>query len=79
MELDNTPKYGKLLSNDIKLHRLYFKEFLELEGINIVYYSLKPGKSYTTYTEIKSNYERPEMIGCIFHDHPDQKTLKKLG
>ena len=29
--------------------------------------------------EIDSNYEAPRLVGCIFHDHPNQYTLKKLG
>lgn len=38
-----------------------------------------PGKTYTVYTEIVSNYYDPLQVGCIFHEHPDQKTLKKMG
>ena len=79
MELDNQPKYGLLLTKDITLHRKQFKEFLKLQGIRVVYYAPRPGKTYTTYTEIKSNYERPVVVGCVFHEHPDQKTLKKMG
>ena len=79
MELDNQPKYGLLLTKDITLHRKQFKEFLKLQGIQVVYYAPRPGKTYTTYTEIQSNYERPIVVGCMFHEHPDQKTLKKMG
>ena len=38
-----------------------------------------PGKYYTNYTEIESNYFEPIEVGCIFDEHPTQQTLKKLG
>lgn len=75
--MDN--KYGKLLNGDITLHRKYFKEMCELIGINVNYLSPKSDKHYTTYAEIKSNYNPPIMTGCIFDEHPTQYTLKKMG
>ena len=72
-------KYGLLLNKDIKLHRTYFKEMVKLLGIKVVYRAPKPGKSYTNFTEIQSNYESPIVVGCIFEEHPTQKTMKKLG
>jgi hypothetical protein len=72
-------KYGILLNGDIKLQRHYFKEMCKLIGINVIYRAPKPGKSYTTYAEIKSNYEEPILMGCIFDEHPTQQTLKKMG
>ena len=72
-------KYGLLLNQDITLHRQYFEECVRLLGINVVYRAPRPGKHYTTYAEIKSNYENPEVVGCIFEEHPEQQTLKKLG
>lgn len=72
-------KYGTLLRQDIKLHRQWFREAVKLLGIYVLYRAPKPGKHYTTYLEIEDNYEEPILIGCMFHDHPDQKTLKKLG
>ena len=77
MEAQN--KYGILITPDIKLHRLYFKEMVKLHGINVIYRSLKPGKKWTTYGEVNANYNNPELIGCIFDEHPTQQTLKKLG
>lgn len=74
-----TPKYGVLLTPQIKLHRKYFKEMCKLIGIQVLYYAPKPDKHYTTYTEIKSNYENPILVGCIFEEHPTQQTLKKMG
>lgn len=72
-------KYGLLLNKDIKLHRQYFKEMCKLIGINVIYRSPKPNKSYTTYAEIESNYNKPTLEGCIFDEHPSQQTLKKMG
>lgn len=50
-----------------------------LLGIQVIYRAPKPDKHYTTYTEIDSNYEPSRMIGCIFEEHPEQQTLKRLG
>lgn len=72
-------KYGTLLNNNTKLHRQYFREMVKLLGIYVIYRAPYPGKHYTTYGEIDSNYEPPIQVGVLFHDHPDQKTLKKIG
>lgn len=77
--MDNIGKYGSLLTPDAKLFRNYFDELVKLIGIKVFYRAPKPGKTYTTYTEIISNYYDPIEIGCIFEDHPQQQTLKKLG
>lgn len=77
MEIEN--KYGLLLNGDIKIHRQYFKEMCKLLGINVIYKSLKPGKKWTNYGEIDANYNKPILLGCIFNEHPDQATLKKIG
>lgn len=76
----NQNEVGLLIrENDLKLHRKYFEELVNLIGIKVVYRAPKLDKHYTIYTEIESNYEKPEVIGCIFVEHPDQKTMKKLG
>ena len=72
-------RYGVLLTPDIKLHRQWFSEFVSLYGIQTYYRAPKPGKSYTTYTEIESNYDEPEKVGVIFDEHPTQQTMKKIG
>ena len=72
--------YGLLLDEKaIKLHRNYFKEMAKLIGIKVQYYAPRPDKSWTNYAEIDSNYYNAEEISCIFQEHPDQQTLKKLG
>lgn len=77
MEIEN--KYGLLLNGDIKLHRQWFKEFVKLQGINVIYRAVKPGMKYTTYAELDTNFEPPMLEGCIFDEHPTQQTLKKMG
>lgn len=78
MESKNS-NYGILLTPDAKLHRSWFKQMTKLIGINVIYRAPKPSKHYTTYAEIESNYEKPQVVGCIFDEHPQQQTLKKLG
>lgn len=51
----------------------------KLLGINVIYKSLKEGKKWTNYGEIDANYNKPILLGCIFNEHPDQATLKKIG
>lgn len=77
--LEQQMKYGMLLNKDIKLHRQYFNEMCRLLGIQVIYRSLKEGMKWTTYGEVDANYNRPLLLGCIFNDHPDQSTLKKMG
>jgi len=71
--------YGLLINQDIKLHRHWFKEMTRLIGITALYRTLKPGKKWTSYAEIDGNYFPAEPVGCIFNEHPDQKTMKKMG
>jgi hypothetical protein len=72
-------KYGLLLNPNIKLHRKYFKEMVQLLGIQVQYRAVKPGKKYTTYAELDTNFEEPINEGVIFDEHPTQQTLKKMG
>lgn len=75
----HNPNLGILLTPDIKLQRRYFQEMVRLIGIQVDYFQVKPGKHYSTYTEIKANYYDPIKVGCIFEEYPNQKTLKKVG
>lgn len=72
-------KYGLLVNQNAKLHRQYFREAVKLLGIYVLYRAPKAGKRYTTYNEIEDNYEEPLLVGCLFHEHPDQRTLRKVG
>lgn len=77
MEIKN--KYGILLTGDIKLHRQWFKEMVKLHGINVIYRPVKDGKRFTTYAELDNNFGPPMLEGCIFEEHPTQRTLNKIG
>lgn len=72
-------KYGILITPDVKLHRNYFKEMCKLLGIKVVYRAPKADKHWTNFTELETNYQPAEVVGCIFEEHPTQKTMKKLG
>ena len=76
---NNEKKFGVLLAPDIKLHRHYFEEMVKLLGVYVVYYAVNPGQRWTTYAELKTTHQAPELVGCIFNEHPDQRTLKKMG
>ena len=75
-----TPEYGLLLNKeDILLQRSYFNELVTLLGVQVQHRAPRPDKHYTTYAEIESNYFEPVSVGCIFSEHLDQRTMKKLG
>lgn len=71
--------YGLLLNKDIKLHRIYFKQMVKLLGINCQYQFLLPGSTNNFHGNLEAIYSKPQTVGVIFDDHPDQKTLKKMG
>lgn len=72
--------YGLLLNErDIKLQRKYFDEMCTMVGVKVIHRAPRAGKSYTTYSEIDSNYYEPQIVGCIFEEHPNQRTMKRLG
>lgn len=76
----DSKKYGLLLNeSDIKLQRKYFNEMIKLIGIQVIYRAARENKTWTTYSEIDSNYFEPIVTGCIFEEHPNQYTMKKLG
>lgn len=52
---------------------------VRLLGIYVLYREPLPGKHYTEYAELESEYKAPLKVGCIFDEHPDQQTLRKLG
>lgn len=79
IQIPDNQKYGILLTPDIKIHRQYFQEMVNLWGIKVIYYAPRPNKHYTTYAEIDSNYQQPDLVGVIFEEHVDQKSMKKMG
>ena len=86
-------KYGSLMHPSIKLHRQWFIEMTRLLGIRVNYFypinskidqstqklTVKKGVNWTLYAELTSNYAPPIPIHCIFDQHPDQQTMKKIG
>ena len=76
----NHQKYGTLLTPDIRMHRQYFREMVKLLGIRVLYRAPRDcQKKYTNYAEMDTNYYPPILIGCIFDEHPTQRTLRKMG
>ena len=72
--------YGFLVrGGDIKLHRTWFKEMTRLHGINVIYKEPLKNKEYDNRGDLVSGYKPGIRIGCIFQEHPDQKSLKKMG
>jgi hypothetical protein len=76
---DRANDYGLLLNPNIKLHRLYFKQMVKLLGINCQYRAPMNNKTFDKLGDLETDYYPAETVGCIFQDHPDQKTLKKMG
>ena len=75
-----TSNYGFLLNKeDILLQRDYFNELVTMLGVKVKHRAPRPNKNYTTYAEIEAHYFEPEEVGCIFSEHLDQRTMKKLG
>ena len=72
--------YGLLVNQNTKLHRQYFNEMVKLLGVNVKYRSPLQSGTYTLHGEYTSiSYTEPVTIGCIFQEHLDQRTSKKLG
>jgi hypothetical protein len=78
MENEDT---GLLLNKkDILLQRTYFKQMLKLRGIVVLHCAPKDKtKNYDTHGELTTQYEDPVKTACIFEEHPNQWTMKKLG
>ena len=71
--------YGLLINKDIKLYRTWFKQMTALHGINCKYKAPLKNKEYDTYGDLQTGYKPEIIVGCIFEEHPDQKSLKKAG
>lgn len=76
---DNRTDYGLLINKDIKLHRTWFKQMTALHGINCKYKAPAKNKDYDIHGDLHTGYEPEIIVGCIFQEHPDQKSLKKMG
>ena len=58
---------------------MWFNQMVQLIGIQVQYCSPKDSKEYDQYGELETKYNPPITIGCIFNDHKDQRTMRKLG
>ena len=76
---DIKTNYGLLISPDIKLHREWFKQMVALHGINCKYKAPLKNKDYDIYGDLQTGYKPEIVVGCLFQEHPDQKSLKKAG
>ncbi len=72
--------YGFLLNKkNIQLHRSYFKEMVKLLGINCKYKAPLPNKTNDIHGDLQTGYKPEIIVGCLFEEHPDQKSLRKAG
>ena len=79
IQLEDRDRYGILLGPDIKIFRQYFEEMGQFRGGKVRDEALRPEKHYTTYAEISSNYQQPDVVGVLFDEYPEQKSMKKAG
>lgn len=77
--MDNKDTGILLQGNNIKLNRFYFKQMCKLIGIRAIYRAPLEDKSWDGYGELDSAFYPPQLVECIFDEHPNQKTLKKMG
>lgn len=72
--------YGILLSKkNITLHRQWFKQCVALHGVNCKYRAPLNNKEYDDHGDLQSGYKPDIIVGCLFEEHPNQKSLKKAG
>lgn len=76
---DIKTNYGLLINQDIKLHRTWFKQMTALHGINCKYRAPLKNKEYDGYGDLATGYKPEIIVGCLFEEHPNQKSLKKAG
>lgn len=76
---DNKSDYGLLINKDIKLHRTWFKQMLALHGINCKYKAPLLNKENDIHGDLQTGYKPAITVGCIFEEHPNQKSLRKAG
>ena len=76
----NNKDVGILLNeNNIKLRRLYFKQACSLIGIRVIYRAPMENKVWDGSGELDGSFYPPEIVNCLFTEHVNQKTMKKLG
>lgn len=76
---DNKTDFGILLNKDIKLYRTWFKQMVALHGINCKYSAPLPNKTNDIHGDLQASYGPAITVGCLFEEHPNQKSLRKAG
>lgn len=76
---DTKTDYGLLIGQDIKLYRAWFKQMLALHGINCKYRAPLRNKDHDMQGDLSTEYKPEIIVGCLFEEHPNQKSLKKAG
>ena len=72
--------YGILINEkNITLHRMWFKQCVALHGINCKYKAPLVNKDYDVHADLQTGYAPEMVVGCLFEEHPNQKSLKKAG
>ena len=77
--MDNRDTGYLLNKQNITLQRVYFSQMCALLGIKAQYRAPREGKTYNGYGELETFYYEPEEVWCIFDEHPNQKSMKKMG
>jgi hypothetical protein len=50
-----------------------------LHGINCKYRAPLKNKEYDMYGDLQTGYKPEILVGCLFEEHPNQRSLKKAG
>ena len=77
--MDNRDTGILLDEHNIKLQRIYFNETVELIGIQVIYRAPLENKQWDGSGELNTYFYPPIKVGCLFEEHPTQRTMKKLG
>lgn len=77
--MDNKDVGILLNANNIKLARIHFKQVCKLIGIRVIYRAPMENKVWDGYGELDGSFYPPEIVNCLFTEHVNQKTMKKLG
>ena len=75
----NEQDVGLLLNDNALLYRTWFEEAVKLIGIYVIFRAPIAGKKYNGSGEFDDYFLPAVKVGCIFDEHPEQKTMKKLG
>lgn len=64
---------------NIKLHREWFKQMCDTIGLKVIFRAPRKDKHYNNEGELDTFFYEPILTGCIYDEHPNQWTMKKLG